>query len=55
MAPRSKGDLVIVYLEHREEWLNGTVVQYIRGFGYEVDIEDQGETTNGMALSKNLL
>lgn len=47
MPARVEGDLVFVFLEHLNEWVDGTVLNYIKGFGYEVDITINDETTTG--------
>ena len=47
MAPRAVGDLVLVYLKTSKQWVKGTVVAYIKGVGYEVDVEIDGHIGKG--------
>ena len=52
MPARVEGDLVFVFLEHLNEWVDGTVLNYIKGFGYEVDITINDEITTGKFFSR---
>lgn len=47
---RKKGDLVVVYLEHLNQWVDAVIVDWIRGFGYSVNVELDGEMTTGTIL-----
>ena len=47
MPSRAKGSAVIIYLEHEDKWVDAEVVDYIRGFGYEVSFELDGLSQSG--------
>ena len=55
MAPRAKGSPVIVYLEHADTWVDAEVVEYVRGFGYEVSYVHDGTSESGKTGLKQIL
>ena len=52
MPSRAIGSEVIIYLEHEDKWVDAEVVDYIRGFGYEVSFELDGLSQSGKNLKK---
>lgn len=44
MPIRKEGTPIFYYDETSQEWLEGTISKYIRGFGYTIDAEVDGET-----------
>ena len=44
MPVRKEGTNVFYYDEVSTEWLEGTIAKYIRGYGYTVETDVDGET-----------
>ena len=48
MPVRRNGDPIVFWLEEEKQWVEGSVIKYIRGFGYEVQGQFQDETIHGI-------
>ena len=44
MPIRKEGTEIFYFDESSQEWLEGTVAKYIRGFGYTIESQVDGET-----------
>ena len=50
MPIRKNGDSIVFYDQAVQEWKKATVERYIRGYGYQVNYEEDGSTYQGMCI-----
>ena len=50
MPIRKNGDSVVFYDQAVQEWKKATVERYIRGYGYQVNYEEDGSTYQGKCV-----
>ena len=47
MPIRKNGDSIVFYDQAVQEWKKATVERYIRGYGYQVNYEEDGSSYQG--------